>query len=161
MFFYHFGHPENKSHSATDEANFFISLIRSNSIPTADIIPALDIEQAYTNNGATEVKIPSSVSLEDWVTEFAGVMAQNDFPSIMLYSNPTYLNEYLKSGHSLGSMPLWLSEYASKITLKAAGFPDVPAIWQYSGSGTIDGVSGKVDLNTCDDLTPLMLSKSA
>ncbi len=156
IFFYHFGHPENTDHSATDEANFFVSVIRKNSIPTADMIPALDVEQVYAKN--VEVKIPSSVSLEAWIQEFCGVLAQNGFPKVLLYSNPTYLNEYLSVNHGLGDMPLWLSEYSSKITLFAIGFPKVPAIWQYSGSGKVAGINGTVDLNVCDDLSPFLLN---
>jgi GH25 family lysozyme M1 (1,4-beta-N-acetylmuramidase) len=162
IFFYHFGHPEqcdpsvNGSHTATDEANFFISVIRKNSIPTADMIPALDIEQVY-NTHKQEVKIPASVSLEAWIQEFCAAMAQGGFPKVLLYSNPTYLNEYLSANHSLGDMPLWLSEYSSKITLFANGFPKTPAMWQYSGSGTVSGIAGQVDLNVCPDLAPLLL----
>ena len=120
------------------------------------MIPALDVEQAYSNG--QEVKIPSSVSLEAWINEFCAVMSQNGFPKVLLYSNPSYLNQYLPANHGLGDMPLWLSEYAHAITLFAKGFPQQPAMWQYSGSGTVDGVSGKVDLNICWDLDSLLLN---
>ena len=159
IFFYHFGHPEQIDHSATDEANFFISVVRKNSIPTADIIPALDIEWSYTGAGA-QIPVPSSVSLEAWVKEFCGALAQNGFPNVMLYSNPSYLNQYLSSGHSLGSMPLWLAEYASTVSKLPNGWCS-SAIWQYSESGRVDGISGNVDLNTCDNLSALLLNATS
>ena len=154
--YYHFAHCHVTSHSATDEANFFVSVIRKNSIPTADIIPALDAEQFFLNG--VEQKIPASVSLESWIKEFCSVMAQNGFPTVMLYSNPSFLNQYLKPNHSLGNMPLWLSEYNSSLTVLPRGWTEV-AIWQNSGAGHVNGYSGQIDTDVCADLSPILLNQ--
>ena len=149
--YYHYGHPEKNS--AKDEASHFISVIRNNAIPTADIIPALDVEQYYANG--VEQKVPYN-TLEQWVNDFCAVMADNGFPKVMLYSNPSYLNANLPAGHSLGSMPLWISEYAGQVSVYPSGWTGY-AIWQNSGSGTVDGIPGQVDTDVCDDLSPLLL----
>ena len=44
----------------------------------------------------------------------------------------------------LAAWPFWLAQYNDKVTY--AGKYDM---WQYSSSGTMPGISGKVDLNYC------------
>ena len=149
--FYHFGHPE--CNSATDEANFFIAQIRRNDIPTATLIPALDVEQVYQKNQL--VNLPSG-TLEKWVKEFAAVMAANGFPKIMIYSNAYYLDSNLPASHSLGGFPLWLSAYTVEEPVPAKGWSEI-TIWQDSGKALIPGIPEPVDTNECADLTLVML----
>ena len=143
--YYHFGHPEKNS--ARDEALHFISVIRKQEIPTADIIPALDVEQVMANGKEVHV---AQGTLEKWIKDFCAVMADHGFPKVLLYSNPAYLNSNLPPDHGLGHMLLWVSEYASHLTVYPKGWPSC-SIWQNSGTGHVDGIPGNVDTNICDD----------
>jgi lysozyme len=151
--YYHFGHPERNA--AADEAAFFLSQIRRQDIPTADLIPALDIEQSYDANGHL-LPVPSG-TLEKWVNDFAAAMAAGGFPQIMIYSNAYYLQANLPATHGLGRFPLWLAAYVSNEPAPAQGWSAI-AIWQDNGKATIDGIPEPVDTNQCDDLTPLLLT---
>lgn len=59
---------------------------------------------------------------------------------VMLYSNKDDYERYLKG--NFGHYPLWLC------TFTEPGNDIQWSIWQYSHRGTVDGIKGKVDLNT-------------
>ncbi len=63
----------------------------------------------------------------------------------VVYTDPWFWREHV--GADLSAFPLWLACYAPQ--------PDVPAgwhgwtFWQHSESGSVDGIAGPVDLNSC------------
>lgn len=59
----------------------------------------------------------------------------------MLYTYTNFARGYLEMGQ-LSSYDLWIADYTGKV-----GWDGEYGIWQYSGSGTAPGVSGKVDLD--------------
>ena len=62
----------------------------------------------------------------------------------MYYSSYSWLKNYVDA--SSFSTPVWLARYNTY-----AGYSGDYAFWQYSSSGTIDGISTKVDCNFCLD----------
>ncbi|MDE6420636.1 MAG: Ig-like domain-containing protein, partial [Lachnospiraceae bacterium] len=58
-----------------------------------------------------------------------------------IYASKSWFNDKLNTS-SLSSYKIWLAQYAMKPTY--AGRYD---LWQYSDKGTINGISGKVDVN--------------
>lgn len=66
------------------------------------------------------------------------------------YSYTNFINSYIDA-NALKDYPLWVADYRDSI-----GYKGDYMMWQYSSSGTIDGISGNVDLNLdysgiCDD----------
>ena len=57
------------------------------------------------------------------------------------YSYTNYINSYLTPG-TLANYPLWVADYRSNL-----GYTGAYTMWQYTGSGTCNGISGAVDLN--------------
>ena len=57
------------------------------------------------------------------------------------YSYTHFINSYLNAG-ALANYPLWVADYRSTL-----GYTGSYAMWQYSGSGTVNGISGAVDLD--------------
>ena len=57
------------------------------------------------------------------------------------YSDTNYINSYL-CPEVLADYPLWVADYRSSL-----GYTGDYHIWQYTSSGTVPGISGKVDLN--------------
>ncbi|MCW3127219.1 MAG: glycosyl hydrolase 25 family protein [Bacteroidetes bacterium] len=149
--FYHFGRPNHSDAKA--EAQFFLAQIRRNDIPTADIIPALDVEQIMI--AGVEQKVPQR-TLEQWIIDFCQVLAADGLDRVMLYSNPGYLDSNLSPVHKLKSMPLWLSEYAGSPYMLPKGW-NTYALWQNSGTGHVDGIAGNVDTNQCPDISLITL----
>lgn len=65
----------------------------------------------------------------------------------VIYMNRDYLRNYFDMDRivaELGEVYVWYARYTSKLPESEIGVAD---IWQYTSSGKIPGVSGKVDLN--------------
>ncbi len=63
----------------------------------------------------------------------------------MYYSSYSWLMHYVDT--SALSTPVWLARYNTY-----AGYPYDYAFWQYTGKGTVDGISTDVDCSFCFDL---------
>lgn len=65
----------------------------------------------------------------------------------VIYTNKDYLQNYFditRITAELGTVYVWYARYASKLSAEEV---DIADIWQYTSSGNIPGVKGKVDLN--------------
>jgi lysozyme len=154
--YYHFGHPESTTHTAVDEANYFDAAIKKMGLPAPDLMYALDVEQVYLeiDGKSVEQKVPHG-TLENWIKDFMSSFQSHGNGATMLYSNPAYLNEYLAPTHTLGTLPLWISEYAKTISAWVVGFPQKYALWQ-NVVGPLDGVAGNCDQDVCDEIPSLI-----
>ena len=140
--YYHFAHPSNfkgLEQDAEDEANYFITTIKSFPKPNFPLV--LDFE---------DEKIALSESeAEKWITVFQSILTNANYEMI-LYSYRGYLNRTLPSNHKLGALPLWLASYPknfdkNKSPLNPTGWNSW-AIWQYSDNGKVKGIT----LTGCD-----------
>ena len=62
-----------------------------------------------------------------------------------IYANLNWFNNYIKTANYV-NYPLWIAQYNSRITHKN---PSWFGMWQYSSSGSVKGISGKVDMDKC------------
>lgn len=125
---YHFARFRTKD-KAINEANFF----KQNCPSNVDFV-CLDFEQQEAAGDMTEACLA-----------FLNIAAT--IAPAVIYCNPNYINSYLNS--SITRYPLWIANYGVLS-------PKVPiwgkyAIWQYSESGRVSGISGQVDLNQSGD----------
>lgn len=64
-----------------------------------------------------------------------------------VYANLNWWNNYLtKTAKEYSAHPFWIAQYNSKITHSN---PKLFGMWQYSSSGSVNGISGKVDMDRC------------
>lgn len=64
-----------------------------------------------------------------------------------VYANLNWWNNYLtKTAKNYSASPFWLAQYYSKMEYKT---PYLIGMWQYSSSGKVNGISGRVDMNKC------------
>ncbi len=62
-----------------------------------------------------------------------------------VYANLNWFNNYLTGTlATYPSKPMWIAQYNSKITHKN---PALFGMWQYTSSGSVKGISGRVDMN--------------
>lgn len=61
----------------------------------------------------------------------------------MLYSFKSFVSSYLNMAE-LAAYDFWLAHYTSK-----TNYTGPYGMWQYTSSGNVDGISGRVDLNHC------------
>jgi len=129
---YHYAHP---GQDAATQAAFFFS--QFGSLGPGDLPPALDLEQ---NDGQ------SNDAVIAWAQAFLQKLETLCGQTPIVYTggfwkfqlgNPTV--------SSMGQSPLWLAQYAT--TFQCPNSWTAPTFWQYSGSGTVPGISGNCDLD--------------
>ncbi|ULQ56048.1 glycoside hydrolase family 25 protein [Flavihumibacter rivuli] len=109
------------------------NFIRTVELMPGDLPPVLDVEQTY---GVSAEKLRAEVKafLETVETHY-GIRP-------IIYTNVDFYNKYLKG--DFDQYPLWVAHYLQK---------DRPritrnwAFWQYSETGNVNGIRGKVDFN--------------
>jgi MYXO-CTERM domain-containing protein len=107
-----------------------------------DLPPVLDLE---VSGGLTVDQVVAQVHL--WIDTIAAAIGRPPIVYAGLYSWPT-----LTGGLDVTTSPLWIAQYTS------ADCPDIPdpwtqwLFWQYTATGTVDGVDGTADhdLDTFD-----------
>lgn len=122
------------------EADTFTSIVGS--LNRGDLLPALDVESPF--DGATAVQI--RVWIRTWIARVRKTLGSKP----IIYTNTTSwaatdnTTKFAAKGY-----PLWVANWGVKS-------PSVPAanwagrgwaIWQYTSSGTVPGISGRVDMN--------------
>lgn len=90
----------------------------------------LDLEENGTQPGAVE-----RANVFGDIIEEAGYMCG-------IYANLNWWNNYLPG---LNRFTKWVAQYYSRCEYEGSNLD----MWQYSSSGTIDGIAGNVDVNEC------------
>jgi lysozyme len=101
-----------------------------------EIALVVDVEETMGQSAGTVV-----ANLQAFLTALEGLMGGGQ---PMIYTAPGFWNGLGTS--AFGSYPLWVAEYGASQPNLPTGWP-VWQFWQHSESGTVDGVSGSVDLN--------------
>jgi lysozyme len=122
------------------EANLFIAGVGA--LQPGELIPVLDVETPFT--GLT------STTLRTWIRVFVKRVTKKLGRKPMIYTNASSWSatgnttEFAKARY-----PLWVAEWG-------VSRPTVPAnnwarrgysVWQYTSSGSVPGISGRVDMN--------------
>lgn len=117
---------------ALEQANFFINTVGS--LSSGDLPPVLDVEAGSGTSG----------SLVNDVQTWLSAVEQKLGVTPMIYTAPSYWNEYMTSG--FGKYPLWVAEYGVTTPKSVKGWGEW-TFWQHSQSGTVAGIEGTVDLD--------------
>jgi GH25 family lysozyme M1 (1,4-beta-N-acetylmuramidase) len=153
---YHFAVPGGSTRAgiaanATAQADYFIAAAR----PAAtDLRPVLDIERT---GGLTPTQ------LVRWTNAFVSRVAALVHARPIVYTSPSFWQTELGDSQSTAAIAdLWIAHWTT------AASPWVPAanwsgrgwaFWQYSSSGSVNGISGRVDLDRLHGttLTPYLV----
>ena len=88
---------------------------------------------------------PTSPSVYDGiVNSWYGKLQAAGYNNLSVYSYTSYLNSALNSSNIHGKTR-WVAQYGS--TMQYTAFPTNDRGWQYTSSGPINGISGRVDMN--------------
>ncbi|HET7830802.1 MAG TPA: GH25 family lysozyme [Candidatus Limnocylindrales bacterium] len=138
---YHFARPGTNTNDAVNEANWFVK----NAAPVSgELIPVLDLE---VTGGLTDAQLSAwAKAFLDRVYALTGVRGA-------IYVSPSFWSNNAGNSSNLavaGYKVLWIAHWTT------ASSPTTPAnhwngngwtFWQYTSSGTVSGISGRVDLN--------------
>lgn len=131
---YHYARPENNP--ARVEADWFYSRIESaGGLEVGDMI-ALDFEP-----------LVAAADYGSWTLYFLQILeSYYGFPPL-LYTGRPFITKYgLDKVSELAKYGLWLADWRASMPTPPAPFQSI-AFWQYSASGSINGISGDVDLD--------------
>jgi lysozyme len=132
---YHFCRASNPTEAAA-EAKFFCSVMdQFGGMDAFDIPPVLDIETAVAQ---TMEQI--SAICRAWLT----IVEEKYGVKPMLYCDPEFATMYLDD--SLAEYPLWFACWARDTPPNCCGWQEWKFL-QYTDKGSIQGISGAVDLN--------------
>jgi lysozyme len=137
---YHFARPDtNSTDAARDaraEADWFLSLAAPRS---GDLLPALDLE---TGGLPESQMVVWTRAWLDRVRKAIGVRP-------LVYTYP-YFWEQMGQTKAFRTYPLWIANYGVSEPTLPGGWRRY-AVWQYSASGTVDGIPGRTDLDRLAD----------
>ncbi|KGR77091.1 GH25 family lysozyme [Ureibacillus sinduriensis] len=133
--FYHFL-TATTVEQAREEANFFASIINGKEI---DIKPVMDFEDL---EGLSVEEINAiALAFADELESLTGL-------PVMVYSNANNATNVFSE--SLTTYSLWLAQYDGSEPSDEVIW-DTWAGWQYTDTGTVEGIEGDVDLNIFND----------
>jgi GH25 family lysozyme M1 (1,4-beta-N-acetylmuramidase) len=121
---------------AAAEARYFVGAIGSTH-QAGTLPPVLDMEQSGGLSSAE--LIAWTHTWLDTVTALTGRM-----PIVYTYKN--FWSTNMAGTSEFGAYPLWLAYYSSTLGGLVGNWPTW-AMWQYSSSGSVPGISGSVDMN--------------
>jgi lysozyme len=116
--------------SGAEQAENFIRRVE---LEKGDLPPVLDVEQTYG---------VSNSSLRSEVKAFLDRLEAHYGVKPIIYTNVDFYNRHLKD--EFDSYPLWVAHYLKKDRPRIARNW---AFWQYSETGRVSGIRGKVDFN--------------
>ena len=125
---------------AQAEASVFLTQVGA--LNAGELIPVLDVETPFTGLNPKRL----TVWVRTWLKRVAGGLGRKP----MIYTNATSwgatgnTREFAKARY-----PLWVAHWSvSKPSVPALNWAGKGwSVWQYTSSGSIAGISGRVDLN--------------
>ena len=139
---YHFAIPDD-SDGAT-QADYFVDHGGDWSPDGRTLPGTLDIE--YNPYGDTCYGLSKS-AMAAWVTDFNEqyLARTGRYPTI--YTNANWWDNCVGSAAFADTNPLWVAHYGASSPNLPEGWAEY-TFWQYTGSGSLDGIDGDVDLDT-------------
>jgi GH25 family lysozyme M1 (1,4-beta-N-acetylmuramidase) len=138
---YHFAQPSSVAGNGAAQADHFLAA----ATPTSgELFPVLDLERS---NGL------GTAALTTWVRGYLDRIYQRTGVRAIIYCSPNFWQTYMGNTNWFalnGYQVLWIAHWTT------APAPSVPAggwggngwtFWQYSSSGSVPGITGRVDLN--------------
>jgi len=140
---YHFGRPDTDTgiHDAVAEAHHFLENYEPG---VNDMRPIIDMEKG--------MKTDDSYNAE-WALTYCDEIEKALGKRPIIYTARWYVQSYFANANKdlldrLSKEDLWWAEYSDQQTKKLTPW-DEWLMWQFSGSGSISGVTGDCDVNWC------------
>ena len=124
---------------AIEEADFVLNLLKKYNI---EIKYPIAIDTEKTPDGTGRADWISKTLRTDICKAFCDRIEKAGYKS-MIYSNKNWLLENLELDR-LNDYDIWVAQYADE-----TDYPYAYTIWQYTSSGTVNGIEGRVDMNYC------------
>lgn len=121
--------------------------------------PALDVEWQVPDS-LNKFILDNKAACIQLISDWLQLITTQTGRTPVIYTAKSFWFEYLGNPSGFESYPLWIPAYQNNLPGLPPGWTNY-AIWQYSGAGAIDGVTGPVDQDlfngSMDDLKKLAL----
>ncbi|MEM9022809.1 MAG: glycoside hydrolase family 25 protein [Bacteroidota bacterium] len=118
------------------QADHFLSAITQ--LQPGDLPPVLDLEEGGVSGTVDKAAYASGVFT--WLQKVEKAVGLKP----IIYTDPNFSSEYL-TDPKFGNYPLWLAEYGPEPHVPTAWAATGWTIWQYTATGSYNGVNGDVD----------------
>lgn len=136
--FYHYAHANN---DPIKEVDFFLEKLSNMKV---DLPHCLDLEE---NDGRTKAQVNAfAVKWMEYLQKKTGILP-------ILYTGYSFMNNF---SNNMAKYPLWVARYSGSNRAGGMNNPGSSTIWnkwamfQYTDSGKVKGISGNVDVNEMD-----------
>lgn len=127
---------------AAEEAQYTINYLHTYGI-SIDLPIAMDFE--YASDSPTGGRLRTANLTREQATNvclaFCSYVATRGYTP-MVYANKSMLTNDMNASTIASRYPIWLAQYNSSATYTGAY-----SYWQYTSSGTVPGIEGRVDMN--------------
>lgn len=125
------------------EGSDVVSLLRKAGVNPGDLsYPVYYDLEKWTWTGHTPPTNPSTY--DSIVNAWYGKLKSAGYNNLSVYSYTSYLDSELNSSN-IHAKTRWVAQYGA--TMGYAAFPTNDRGWQYTSSGSVNGINGTVDLN--------------
>ena len=118
---------------AVEEASMVLSLVSGYKLSYPVF---LDVEPSGGRGDGISTETRTAV-----INAFCQTISNSGY-SAGVYANKTWLNSKINTGSLASSYKIWLAQYAA-----APSYGGRYHIWQYTSKGSVNGISGNVDMN--------------
>jgi lysozyme len=128
---------------ATAEADLFISMVeQGGGLGPGDLRPALDVETPFGGLNATELR----AWIGTWTERVSAALGAKP---VIYTNNSSWQATGNTTDFALAGHPLWVAHWGVPAPLVPASSwaGNSWSVWQYSSSGHVKGITGRVDLN--------------
>jgi GH25 family lysozyme M1 (1,4-beta-N-acetylmuramidase) len=137
---YHFARP--KVGTAPAQAQYFVSRVGSFQ-GAGTLPPVLDLEAS----GGLSV-----TALRSWTATWLTTVEQLTGRTPIIYVSPAFWEHYLGDSTAFTRFPLWIAHYGVSSPRVPGGWGSW-TFWQRTSSGSVNGISGNVDMNEFNGTT--------
>ena len=123
------------------EAALFVSQVGR--VPRGDLLPVLDVETPFAGL--------SPGRLRTWITTWMKRVRKGTGAKAMVYTNVTSWGATGSTTQFVAGHPLWIAQWqvAKPTLVPAANWGGLGwSVWQFTSSGSVPGISGRVDEDT-------------
>lgn len=125
------------------EANGTADLLDKHGCKDLSLPIYYDIEKFNTWSG--HVAPSSPAQYESIIRTYIDTMAARGYKNVHVYSYRSYMQNELKSDY-IWSRASWIAEYGANLNINNDKYSGDRG-WQYTSTGSVDGISGNVDMN--------------
>lgn len=125
-----------------EEGLYLVNFLKRNGI-RVDLPLVMDVE--FASDSPTGGRVKQANLSKEAATKvcqaFCNTVSANGYTP-MIYANMDILYNHLNASELSSKYPIWLANYTTKTSYRGAY-----SFWQYSSSGTVPGIEGRVDMN--------------